>query len=70
MLTPERLKALRSLRGLTQAELATVAGVSTVTIATFESGKSDLRLETLKRICNALGVKVSYSIDGTTISAD
>ena len=68
MLTGPKLKAIRALKGMTQAELAHAAGVSPVTVATFESGKSDLRASTVLKLCEALGVQVIYRIDGTEIS--
>ena len=68
MLTGPKLKAIRALKGMTQAELAHAAGVSPVTVATFESGKSDLRASTVLKLCDALGVQVIYRVDGTEIS--
>ena len=68
MLTGPKLKAIRALKGMTQAELAHRAGVSPVTVATFESGKSDLRASTVLKLCVALGVTVVYRVDGTEIS--
>lgn len=68
MLTGPKLKAIRALKGMTQAELAHAAGVSPVTIATFESGKSDLRASTVLKLCAAMGVTVTYFVDGTEIS--
>lgn len=61
-LTGEQLRAFRALRGMSQAALAHAAGVSPVTIATFESGKSDLRSGTIAKICDALGVSVTYCV--------
>jgi transcriptional regulator with XRE-family HTH domain len=52
---------------MSQAQLAEAAGVSPVTIATFESGKSDLRAGTILKLCQALGVTVTYTVNGTTI---
>ncbi len=68
MLTGPKLKAIRALKGMTQADLAHAAGVSPVTVATFESGKSDLRTSTVLKLCDALGVTVVYRVDGTEIS--
>lgn len=68
MLTGPKLKAIRALKGMTQAELAHAAGVSPVTVATFESGKSDLRASTVLKLCEAMGVQVRYIVDGTEIS--
>lgn len=32
------------------------------------SGKRDLRGETIRKLCEALGVQVIYKVDGTEIS--
>ncbi len=68
MLTPQKLRAIRAMRGMTQAELADRAGISPVSIATFEAGKSDMRASTVVKLCEALGVTVTYRVDGTEIS--
>ena len=68
VLTGKTLKAIRALRGMTQAELAHKAGVSPVTVATFESGRSDLRASTVIKLIDALGVTITYRVDGTEIS--
>lgn len=68
VLTGPKLRAIRNLRGLTQAQLADAAGISPVSIATFESGKSDMRASTIVKLCEALGVSVSYTVDGTEIT--
>lgn len=68
VITGPKLKAIRALKGWSQARLAEAAGVSAVTIATFESGRSDLRAGTIVKLCDALGVRVTYHVDGTDIS--
>ena len=68
MLTGPKLRAIRAMRGMTQAQLAHAAGISPVSIATFESGKSDMRASTVVKLCEALDVRVTYSVDGTEIS--
>lgn len=68
MLTPNKLRAIRAMRGMTQHELAEKAGISPVSIATFEAGKSDMRASTIVKLCEALGVQIRYIIDGTEIS--
>ncbi|HEX2202991.1 MAG TPA: helix-turn-helix transcriptional regulator [Longimicrobium sp.] len=49
---------LRAARGLTQQELAEVAGMRQPRIAEIERGDANPRLETLARIAGALGVPV------------
>jgi transcriptional regulator with XRE-family HTH domain len=68
MLTGNKLKAIRALRGVTQAELAEKAGVSMSSVAEYELGKRDLRADTIRKLCEALGVTVTYHVDGTNIS--
>ena len=68
MLTGDKLRMIRALRNLTQAELATKAGVSPNAIAEYEQGKRDLRTDTVRKLCEALGVQVKYLVDGTEIT--
>lgn len=68
MLTGSKLRAIRALRGITQADLAAKAGVSPTAIAEYESDKRDLRAKTIRKLCEALGVRVTYTVDGTEIS--
>lgn len=68
MLTPEKLRAIRAMRGMTQADLAHRAGISPVSIATFESRRSDMRAATVVKLCEALGVTITYHVNGTDIS--
>lgn len=68
MLTGSKLRAIRSLRGMTQAQLAEAAGVSPTAITEYEKGKRDLRADTIRKLCEALGVTVTYTVDGTVIS--
>lgn len=68
MLSGQKLKAIRAIRGVTQAKLAADAGVSPTAIAEYEKGKRDLRADTIRKLCEALGVTVTYQVDGTTIS--
>ncbi len=68
MLTGPKLKAIRALRGMTQSQLADAAGISPTAIAEYERGKRDLRTDTVRKLCEALRVEVTYSVDGTTIS--
>jgi transcriptional regulator with XRE-family HTH domain len=68
MLTGQKLRAIRALRGISQAELAHRAGISPVSVATFESGKSDMRASTIVKLCEALSVQVRYFVDDVEIS--
>lgn len=68
MLTGSTLRAIRALRGITQLDLAAKAGISPTAIAEFERGKRSIRTDTVIKLCEALRVKVAYTIDGTVIS--
>lgn len=68
MLTGAKLRAIRALRNMTQAALAEKAGVSANAIAEYEQDKRDLRADTIRKLCDALGVQVKYIVDGTEIS--
>lgn len=68
MLTGTKLRAIRAIRGMTQAELAKKSGVSPTAIAEYEGDKRDLRAGTIRKLCVALGVEVTYVVDGTEIS--
>jgi transcriptional regulator with XRE-family HTH domain len=52
------LRHLRRLRGLTQEELAAAAGVSAETISFLERGAREPRPHTMRRIAQALGVRI------------
>jgi transcriptional regulator with XRE-family HTH domain len=58
------MNAIRELRrkaGLTQAELARVAGTSQPTIAAYEGGRKSPTLQTLSRIARAVGLHAMFS---------
>jgi len=67
MLTGRKLKAIRSLCDVTQTRLADLSGVSPTAIAEYEKDKRELRTDTVRKLCEALGVKVTYTVDGTVI---
>ncbi len=68
MLTANKLRAIRAIKGITQADLAHLAGVSQTSIAEFESGKREIRSNTIIKLCKALGVTITYKVDDTEIS--
>jgi transcriptional regulator with XRE-family HTH domain len=49
-----RLRELRQAKGLTQQQLATLAGVRRATISDIERSPKRIDLETLERLCTAL----------------
>lgn len=68
MLTGQKLRAIRALKGISQARLAELSGVSPTAIAQYETSKRDLRADTIRKLCDALGVQVIYRVDGTEIT--
>lgn len=68
MLTGSKLRAIRALAGMTQAQLAEKSGVSPTAIAEYERDKRDLRADTLRKLCEALGVSVTYRVGDTEIT--
>jgi transcriptional regulator with XRE-family HTH domain len=59
-----RVRELRTMRGLSQAALATASEVSQPTICDIESGKTGLRVTTAEKVAAALGVTVSELLNG------
>ena len=52
----ERIKAFRLARGMTQKELGAQMGVDQSTVRKYEAGKLNPKIETVKKIADALGV--------------
>lgn len=61
----EKILRERKRKGMTQGELAKAAGVTTRTIASYETDGRIPHAGTLSRISSALGVTVSYLRDET-----
>jgi len=55
---PKPLAELRRERGLTQAELAKLIGVTTSAVGNWESGERIPRLPTLRKLADALGCQI------------
>lgn len=54
------IKRHRKLSRLTQAELATLAGVGKTVVFDVEKGKLSIRFDTLLKILSALNIKVKF----------
>lgn len=54
----EEVQHYRKKRGLTQEKLAEQSGLEVITIAFIEGGQREPRLKTLKKIADALSVRV------------
>lgn len=55
----DRLSSLRREKGIKQTELATLCGVSRITVARWENGTSEPSISELQLIAGALGVTAS-----------
>ncbi|WP_214510531.1 helix-turn-helix domain-containing protein [Pseudomonas brassicacearum] len=66
----ERLSLARAKKGLTQRELASMAGVAWSQISKYESGKSKPRLKLLLKLADALGMTVDELRGETASSPD
>lgn len=53
------LRELRQLRGLSQADLAALSGISRRMIVSIETGEANVSLSTLDRLAGSLGVRFS-----------
>lgn len=64
----ENIKKIRKEKGITQKQLGEMLGVSQAAIVQFENSNSNLKLETIKKISNALGVSETQLILETPFS--
>jgi transcriptional regulator with XRE-family HTH domain len=55
----DRIRQLRTERGLSQAKLAVMAGMDPATLNRLEQGKGNPNLRTLERVADALGVEAA-----------
>jgi DNA-binding XRE family transcriptional regulator len=62
-MTPETCRAARALVGISQADLADLAGVTTLTVRNYEAGKTGPSLKTWRAMKTALEKNVRF-IDG------
>jgi transcriptional regulator with XRE-family HTH domain len=56
------IKLCRTQRGLSQSELANIAGISVSYLSLLERGKRDPTFSTVEGIANALGIPVSILV--------
>ncbi|WP_159501783.1 type II toxin-antitoxin system Y4mF family antitoxin [Microbacterium sp. 18062] len=66
----ETLKARRRRLGLTQQDLADLAGVSARSVHEVERGKATVRLDVLTAVATALGLELTLTLRGTTAPRD
>lgn len=60
----EKIRTLRTKKGLTQKQLGDLCGMADSAIRRYENGRANPKIETLQRIAAALDVKICYSEDG------
>lgn len=70
MSTGEKIKQARKNAGLTQKELGEKLGVSQAAIGQFESENSNPKLQTIRKIAEALSVTLSEIVDDWTTFTD
>ena len=58
------LAAQRKRVGISQEELASLAGLHRTQISLLETGKREPRLETMVKLAGALGIPVAILVDG------
>ena len=59
----ENIKRLRAMHGLSQKELAQIAGVSDKAVSTWESGSKEPRMGAVQKIADHFGLKKSNLIE-------
>ena len=62
MLIGERIKQERINRGLTQAELGGLLGVSKVSVCGYETGTRTPTVDTFLKLIDILGLKAEYAL--------
>ena len=67
------IKDIRTRKGLTQSEVASALGVSSVVYSRYENGKRQPSIDTLVQMADIFGVTVDYllgrqDIEGSTLS--
>lgn len=65
-----KLLEIRKKRGLTQVELAEMAGLADRTYADIERGSANMRVETALRICEALQITPNEILTAENFSLD
>lgn len=55
-----RIKELRTRNGMTQAELAEIIGINSVTLARYESGDRNPKIDKLEKMAEVFNVSVDY----------
>ncbi len=64
----EQIRLYRKQKGITQAELATLLGLSEMTVRRWESGRTSPRIEEIQNIAKALQIPASDLLDSQNAS--
>ena len=59
----DNIKMLRELKGLTQAEMGAIAGVSDKAVSTWELGHKEPRMGTIERIARHFGLSIGALVE-------
>ena len=62
LLIIEQIKERRKVLAISQETLAEISGVGLRTLKQFESGKGNPTLETLQKLCDALGLELKLEV--------
>jgi len=62
LLLIEQIKERRKVLAISQETLAEISGVGLRTLKQFESGKGNPTLETLQKLCDALGLELKLEV--------
>ncbi|UWX67217.1 helix-turn-helix domain-containing protein [Empedobacter stercoris] len=62
LLLIEQIKERRKVLAISQETLADISGVGLRTLKQFESGKGNPTLETLQKLCDALGLELKLEV--------
>ncbi|MFV0145708.1 helix-turn-helix domain-containing protein [Empedobacter falsenii] len=62
LLLIEQIKERRKVLAISQETLAEISGVGLRTLKQFESGKGNPTLETLQKLCDALGLEMKLEV--------
>jgi len=62
LLLIEQIKERRKVLDITQETLAEISGVGLRTLKQFESGNGNPTLETLQKLCDALGLEMRLEV--------
>ena len=62
LLIIDQIKERRKVLAISQETLAEISGVGLRTLKQFESGKGNPTLETLQKLCDALGLEIKLEV--------